>query len=130
MGMALASEVSMGGENGHGDKLTDSYKSFPFLLFAVMQQHHGKLRPVAVKSRIAPTTLDRWIRGTSKVPEFRLVEQFAHAYGFNPREVMDLIYRDDQRLRAGKPVPIPEWDARTGPPKGVERPRRRRYYSR
>lgn len=130
MGMALASEVRMSESNGHGSQFLRQYRSFPHLLWVVMQQHHGKLRPVAIKSGIAPTSIDRWIRGTSKIPEFRLIERFARAYGFTAREVWDLIIRDDELRNAGKAVYIPEWEARTGPPKGVQRVRRRGRYSR
>lgn len=129
MGMALASEVPMGETNGHsGKKLVDQYRSFPFLLFAVMQQHHGKMRPVAVKTGIAATSLDRWIRGTSKVPEYRGIYQFCQAYDFNPGEVWELILRDQERYLTGKRVPLPEWEARTGPPKGVGQMRAKRRY--
>jgi transcriptional regulator with XRE-family HTH domain len=85
--------------------LVDRHASFAMLVWSMVDE---KVQPVADKAGLDHGTIMKWLRRRTRQPEITKVAKFAHAYGLNLREVMDLITRDNVNEQQGRHVELPD----------------------
>ncbi|HAM54141.1 MAG TPA: hypothetical protein DCQ64_01475 [Candidatus Rokubacteria bacterium] len=84
-------------------------RSFPYLLYELMRQHHQeRVLRMVFHSGVPYTTLWRWIHGVPRAYTDTNLRRLCRAYSLKEMDVRELIHRDNILRWEDKPVPVPD----------------------